>query len=179
MLASCGPAQDASQNNVVARAPPPSAPTELTALEIESRQAVDTKRNERRLREMEARARRALEAELFDPFSARFRNVRAGRNGAICGQYNAKNRLGAYVGFRDFVVGRDGRTIYASQSNNGVRSEFYSSFAEAYLNVCATSAESAQYRRTTGIANPAALRVPQPSYEPDYSEGNSAESYDD
>ena len=99
------------------------------------------------------------ERDLFDPFSARFVNVRAGRTGAICGQYNARNRYGAYVGFKDFVVGQDGQTLYTSQHNDGVRSELFTSFAEAYLNACATSSEVAQYRRLTGVSGPAEFRA--------------------
>ena len=45
---------------------------------------------------------------LFDPFSAHFRNERTYRlsNGqyAQCGEVNAKNRFGAYVGWKPFYV---------------------------------------------------------------------------
>lgn len=39
---------------------------------------------------------------LADPESARFRDVHVVR-AAVCGQVNAKNRLGGYTGFSDFV----------------------------------------------------------------------------
>lgn len=128
---------------------PPVEPHPLSALERSSQSGLRKARNEQLAESLEARAKNALEADLFDPFSVQFRNLRAGRRGAICGQYNAKNRMGAYVGFRDFVVGRDGRTVYTSSYNDGIRSEWYSSFADAYLNVCATSAEARQYRAAT------------------------------
>lgn len=59
----------------------------------------------------EAEARDVLSDRLMDAESARFRNVvskdvtREGQKVQIlCGQVNAKNQMGAYVGFRDFIV---------------------------------------------------------------------------
>jgi hypothetical protein len=98
---------------------------------------------------------KAMETYLFDPGSAQYRQVRAGRAGAICGKYNAKNRLGAYVGFKDFVVSKDRENVFFSQHNDGVRSELYGSFAEAYLNVCANSEE--KKRHAAASAPPAYL----------------------
>jgi len=55
-----------------------------------------------------ARAKVWIEAQLKDPLSAQYRNVRAvpDKNGypreVICGEVNAKNSLGGYVGFRRF-----------------------------------------------------------------------------
>jgi hypothetical protein len=135
-----------------------------------------------------AKVRRAMEHYLFDPFSAQYRTIRSGRGGAVCGEYNAKNRLGAYTGFRDFVLSRDGRTIYASSYNDGVRNERYSSFAEAYINACATAAEASEYRRATGIGNPADLyrldydgtdEVPDPTEGARRDLENAEQGYDD
>lgn len=52
---------------------------------------------------------------LFDPESANFRNLkvakvsygkdRPAKNYVICGEMNAKNRYGAYIGFEKFAVG--------------------------------------------------------------------------
>jgi len=44
-----------------------------------------------------------VKTQLKDPFSAQFQNVRHEGLG-ICGQVNAKNALGGYVGFRNFYV---------------------------------------------------------------------------
>lgn len=42
---------------------------------------------------------------LKDPVSAQFRNLRGGKsNGSVCGEINAKNSFGGYVGFQPFVV---------------------------------------------------------------------------
>lgn len=54
-----------------------------------------------------ADAKKLAASELRDPASAQFRNVRevttaAGK--AVCGEINAKNAYGGYVGFQDFVV---------------------------------------------------------------------------
>lgn len=50
----------------------------------------------------EAQARNVLEPVLLDASSARLRNVKVDGD-LICGEVNAKNRLGAYVGFRRFL----------------------------------------------------------------------------
>jgi hypothetical protein len=44
--------------------------------------------------------------DLFDPGSAEFRDVVV-RGNHVCGQINGKNRLGAYTGFRGFIVNTD------------------------------------------------------------------------
>lgn len=50
-----------------------------------------------------ADARRVLEDRLFDYPAARFRTVRA-NDFMICGEVNAKNRLGAFTGWKRFGV---------------------------------------------------------------------------
>lgn len=44
-----------------------------------------------------------VKRRLFDPDSAKFRNVTHGR-GNVCGEVNAKNKMGGYVGFKAFIV---------------------------------------------------------------------------
>lgn len=141
---------DASAENESANAvAQPVEPHPLSALERSSQSLLRKARSEQQVEGLEARARSAFEDDLFDPFSARFRNLRSGRGGAICGQVNARNRMGAYVGFKAFVVGRDGRTTYTSASSDGIRTEWYSSFADAYLNACANAREAREYRSNT------------------------------
>lgn len=57
-------------------------------------------------------AKAAVEQDLRDPMSAQYRNVRvlAGPMMTVCGEVNAKNAYGGYVGFRRFVVS-DGSLI--------------------------------------------------------------------
>jgi hypothetical protein len=53
-----------------------------------------------------AGAEKRAAQELIDPSSAQFRNVifvNDRKNPMVCGEINAKNRMGAYVGFRRFV----------------------------------------------------------------------------
>lgn len=122
----------------------------LTMLELEAIEKLEVHRKEREAIEgLAKRVRSAMEEYLFDPFSAEYRKLRAGRNGAVCGQVNAKNRLGAYVGFRDFVVGKDGKTVYSSGHSDGVETELYSSFAEAYVNACASKVEANRHAEAT------------------------------
>jgi hypothetical protein len=51
----------------------------------------------------ESKAREAVAKQLLDPTSAQFRNI-AVRKDHVCGEVNAKNSMGAYVGFQRFVV---------------------------------------------------------------------------
>jgi hypothetical protein len=51
----------------------------------------------------EEKAKRSVSEQLLDPTSAQFRNVQS-RGDSVCGEVNAKNKIGAYVGFRRFVV---------------------------------------------------------------------------
>lgn len=46
----------------------------------------------------------ALADKLTDPDSARFKGAFVDKSGAVCGEFNAKNKVGGYVGFRRFLV---------------------------------------------------------------------------
>ena len=50
---------------------------------------------------------------LKDPASVQFRGVKAYKSGAVCGEYNAKNGFGGYVGFARFGVSADGSIMDA------------------------------------------------------------------
>lgn len=59
------------------------------------------------------RARSELKLKLYDAESAQFRNEKVFKvNGTtlVCGEINAKNRLGGYSGFQPFVV-QDGEWV--------------------------------------------------------------------
>lgn len=47
-------------------------------------------------------AKAAVREQLRDPSSAQFRRLRAGPADTVCGEYNAKNAYGGYVGFAPF-----------------------------------------------------------------------------
>lgn len=48
-------------------------------------------------------AKAAVARDMRDPGSVQFRDVTRGFEGRVCGEVNAKNAMGAYVGFRRFV----------------------------------------------------------------------------
>lgn len=59
-------------------------------------------------------AKKLLEARLRDPGSVQYRNLGVYRpleaqGRSLCGEFNAKNSLGGYVGFKRFWVDRDGQ----------------------------------------------------------------------
>ena len=69
--------------------PQPTADESLKALEIK----------------MIGAAEERVSGSLKDPESARFRRVFVSPHGrAVCGEINAKNSMGGYVGFRRFIV---------------------------------------------------------------------------
>ena len=130
----------------------------ITALEEKAKSVFDKRREEaQQAAAMTSSVAKAMEVYLFDPASAQYRQLRTGRGGAVCGKYNAKNRYGAYVGFKDFVLSKDKETLYFSSHNDGVRSEWYGSFAEAYVNACANEKERKFH---------AAMTAPVPSVQP-------------
>lgn len=55
-----------------------------------------------------------VKASLADPASAQFQGLVKSSKlaGAGCGYVNAKNRMGAYIGFSAFVLGSDGAVTY-------------------------------------------------------------------
>lgn len=44
-----------------------------------------------------------LSSALYDADSAQYRNVRVTETGFVCGEINAKNKMGGYVGFTRFM----------------------------------------------------------------------------
>jgi len=49
-------------------------------------------------------ARASLVGNLRDPSSAQFRNERLTPRGTLCGEINAKNGMGGYIGFRKYIA---------------------------------------------------------------------------
>lgn len=56
-------------------------------------------------------AREVIRSKLRDPQSAQFRNERITKTGALCGEVNAKNGMGGYVGFRKYVSHGGGQYV--------------------------------------------------------------------
>ena len=64
-------------------------------------------------------AQDSIKATLKDPDSAKFQNIRiADYDGGkvVCGEINAKNSYGGYVGYKRFVAGISGSTIFDTSS---------------------------------------------------------------
>ncbi|AXA92510.1 hypothetical protein DPH57_15960 [Massilia sp. YMA4] len=51
-----------------------------------------------------SRAKDALQANLKDPGSVQYEGVKTYSEHVVCGKYNAKNELGGYVGFKQFIT---------------------------------------------------------------------------
>ncbi len=49
-------------------------------------------------------AMQAVRDQMKDPESAKFRNLTSSRNSNVCGEVNAKNSYGGYVGFKRFLA---------------------------------------------------------------------------
>lgn len=66
------------------------------------------------------KARQPILAFLKDPSSAEFRNERIGSGGAVCGEVNAKNAMGGYVGFKKYIAaGKDGSYVEGHEPLDG------------------------------------------------------------
>ena len=61
-----------------------------------------------------AQAHAAVRDSLVDPQSAQFRNDRNGKGTAICGEVNARNQMGGYVGFQRYVWIEDRGAVLVS-----------------------------------------------------------------
>jgi hypothetical protein len=94
--------------------------------------------------------------------AAHYQKLRAGRNGAICGEVNGKNRMGAYTGFKTFVIPRDRSTAYISEAAGGFTTELYSAFTTAYIGSCANQQEARLYDILTApsVSPPASDATP-------------------
>jgi hypothetical protein len=71
-----------------------------------------------------AKARDVVKGQLFDPQSAEFRNERTTDMGNVCGEVNAKNRMGGYVGFSRYIYLKDGSSAFVTQGDPDFK-EYY------------------------------------------------------
>ena len=53
-------------------------------------------------------AKKEVESRLSDPSSAQYRNITTSSQGVVCGEVNAKNKMGGYTGFEMFVYNAAG-----------------------------------------------------------------------
>jgi len=150
LLAAAACTRTDQEANGAAPQRPVTPPADLSALEIKSFAIYDGQRKATQEQEQLLGAtKKAMASILFDPFSAHYQKLRAGRNGAICGEVNGKNRMGAYIGFKDFVIPRDRSTAHISEAAGGFTGELYSAFTSAYIASCANQQEVRLYNILT------------------------------
>lgn len=75
----------------------------------------------------ERAAESAIREALADPDSAKFRNVKE-ISGIVCGEVNAKNRLGGYVGYVRFAIPTGAGPEAASIASNAKHIEIVNTF---------------------------------------------------
>lgn len=62
-----------------------------------------------------------VRSQLTDPESARFERIRINKlTGIGCGAVNAKNKMGGYTGFKEFLVGADGIVAFNPEVPPGI-----------------------------------------------------------
>lgn len=68
-------------------------------------------------------AKTAVERDLRDPMSAQYRDIRVvpGQVDIVCGEVNAKNAYGGYVGFRRFVATTDTVILEDASAQHALR----------------------------------------------------------
>lgn len=164
-LAAC--ANEDALTNVTERKRESAQPLNLTPLQLAAVNNVITFRKEKEIFDQaQERASRLMNKVLFDPATATFLDLRPGKAGGVCGKVNAKNRFGAYVGYRDFVVTKDDE-VYIARSDEGLTGDPFSNFGTSYLAQCATSQERADLAEQMAPA-PSVESVPEtPQQEPD------------
>lgn len=85
----------------------------------------------------ESDAEDLVRAQLTDPASATFRNVRSVRDEygvvGVCGEVNAKNRMGGYVGFVEFMA-KQGEVVIRSRDDASL-----GAYQVPYFRACTTT----------------------------------------
>jgi len=89
---------------------------------------------------LEERVDRAMAAVLQDPGGARYRNVRAGLAGTVCGEVDPRRKGGGHTGFRPFLVTPEGVARVAS-SPRLTFEDPTDPFPDFYIRWCATAEE--------------------------------------
>ena len=88
---------------------------EKSILEVQSlARSMQAVYNEQGIEGVEAKGKEAVASNLLDPSSAMFRNLQVksfAEGYVLCGEVNAKNCYGGYVGFQPFVAGVNSATM--------------------------------------------------------------------
>lgn len=89
---------------------------------------------------LEERVDRAMAAVLQDPAGARYRNVRAGLAGTVCGEVDPRRKGGGHTGFRPFLVTPEGVARVATAPRLTFEDPT-DPFPDFYLRWCASAEE--------------------------------------
>jgi hypothetical protein len=144
MIASACSRDSASDGNQMARTA--LVPDDLSGLELKARDLYDaTSRRDAQARKLRALVGKAMATAQPDSFSTHYAKLRFGRGGAVCGQFNARDQVGGYAGFKDFVLLPNHATVVESTFGNGISVDMFSPFAKAYAEHCATAKEARMY----------------------------------
>lgn len=95
----------------------------------------ESQRDERRMdANLQYAAEQSVRAQLRDPESAQFRNVRVIRkpgSTAVCGEVNARNGFGGYTGYQHFMSSGDLSVVHSDETARA--------FLRLWNKACATS----------------------------------------
>lgn len=89
---------------------------------------------------LQERVDQAMAAVLQDPDGARYRNVRAGLAGTVCGEVNPRRTRGGHAGFRPFLLTPDGVARVAA-AQRLTFDDATDTFPDFYIRWCATAEE--------------------------------------
>ena len=104
----------------------------------------------------ENNAENFVRERLKDPESANFRDLVVRQfkgKDAVCGQVNAKNGFGAYVGFQKFVyIEAPWKDVFYIPSPPPSSTETWDTYAQAYATVCLNMSEQEYQKMATDAA---------------------------
>ncbi|WP_242186131.1 hypothetical protein [Sphingomonas sp. CARO-RG-8B-R24-01] len=113
--------------------------------------------------QLEDRATSAFSSRLTDPLSLQLRSVRKSETnaGAICGEFNSKNRMGGYVGFKPFAVAGDDKLVMLD-------GEASVDDVAAFTELCGTAEQRQELalKRANGVERVHPTDAPTPSDAP-------------
>lgn len=146
----CSSEQSADEASANKLAQAPTQTTEAANNATELQEAPDP---------LESMVRSNLERKLIDGESARFLDLKRGPGTYVCGLINAKNRLGAYTGFKPFIIQFTGDGQYPDFMTSEVSgapspaahtyrvTSDQGIFEEAYFKKCASAGVRSEYER--------------------------------
>jgi hypothetical protein len=115
---------------------------------------------------LQERVDRAMAAVLQDPGGARYRNVRSGLAGTVCGEVDPRKTGGGHAGFRPFLVTPEGAGRVAASPQLSFEDPT-DTFPDFYIRWCASAEELKRLEPALrrAIARAGGTAPPEPSAE--------------